>query len=409
MNSQSFTDALSAAFVWIWKTSAYGVVLIAMVWLVQLAFKRSLAPRWGYVLGLLVVVRLALPFTPSSPLSIFNLAALRHGEIPTPQSTSTTIQTQPVTNKSLLPNLPTIWLTGCIALLAIALRQQMKLARQLRDLKPVDEPRIRSILDECKNILRVRRKIDVFATDALHTPALFGIFRPRLLVPIEMLDRLDEGELRLVFLHELTHLKRGDVLVNWAVILLRSVHWFNPLVWIAFKKLRADQELACDAAVMSRLGGPERRLYGDTLIKLVAEFPVAPACPGLVPFITKQKLMKRRITMIAIYKPASKTALALSLTTIVALGIATFTRASDQPTTNAAIRENIDNKNIPPKAAAKMDAKRTKVTNHSAETARLIDTYYLDRHVARTRDAHQTDRDRMEIDAKTRSGAKIEN
>jgi beta-lactamase regulating signal transducer with metallopeptidase domain len=360
MNSQSFTEALSAAFVWTWKTSAHGAVLIALTLLVQLAFKRALTPRWRYALGLLVVVRLALPFTPSSSLSIFNLAAFRHREGPVrlgpakiqppEQKTIFTLQptpiaplTQPATKKPLLPILPTTWLAGCIALLALALRQHLNLARQLRGLKPVDEPKIRSALDECKTALHVRRKINVLATDALDTPALFGICRPRLLVPTEMLERLDERELRLVFLHELTHLKRGDILLNWTTILLRSVHWFNPLVWLAFKKLRADQELACDAAVMSLLGEPERRLYGDILIKLAGEFPATPVYPGLVPFITKQKLIKRRITMIARYKPASKTTLALSLIMIGALGIATFTRASDEATTPASTHNQLDN------------------------------------------------------------------
>lgn len=459
MNSQSFTEVLSAAFVWTWKTSAHGAVLIALMWLVQLAFKRALAPRWRYALGLVVVVRLVLPFTPSSSLSIFNLAAFQHREIRvrlspakiqppaqkllfTPQPTPAATPTQPVAKKPLLLILPTTWLTGCIALIALALRQHLNLARQLRGLKPVDEPKIRSVLGECKNALRIRRKINVLATDALDTPALFGIFRPRLLVPTEMLEQLDERELRLVFLHELTHLKRGDVLVNWAVILLRSVHWFNPLVWLAFKKLRADQELACDAAVMSLLGEPERRLYGDTLIKLAAEFPAAPVCPGFVPFITKQKLIKKRITMIARYKPASKVAPALYLIMIAALGIATFTRASDQPTMPATTHHNNDNNNAPPETAPKTDAKRTEATNqvgiahkHQLDNARtkymrdsrrheelnkfspddFREAYDLDKQgVAakldqpkRTRDTHQTDVDRMEIDAKMRSGENI--
>jgi beta-lactamase regulating signal transducer with metallopeptidase domain len=54
-------------------------------------------------------------------------------------------------------------------------------------------------------------------------------------------------ELRFVFLHELAHVRRRDILMSWLMALLQVVHWFNPLVWFAFSRWRADRELACDA------------------------------------------------------------------------------------------------------------------------------------------------------------------
>jgi biopolymer transport protein ExbD len=171
----------------------------------------------------------------------------------------------------------------------------------------------------------------MLAATGLNTPALFGFWSPRLLMPQELLARLTDQELRHVFLHELLHLRRGDVLVNWAMIFLRAMHWFNPAVWLAFRRLRADQELACDAAVMSRLDAPERRDYGATLIKLLEDFSAQALCPGVVPFVTNKQVIKRRISMIAKFKPAGRLAMWGAFAIVGLLGIVTFTRASQGP------------------------------------------------------------------------------
>ena len=215
-------------------------------------------------------------------------------------------------------------------MLGTAARQQWRLTRQLRRQQPFAEPRIMALLESCKNLLGVERPVTVLAAETFSTPALFGSLRPRLLIPEEMLLHLDDRELRLIFLHELTHLRRGDILVNWAMIFLRSLHWFNPAVWLAMKRLRAEQELACDAAVMARLAPDERRLYGDTLIKLLEDFSASTFCPGLVPFITNKQIIKRRIAMISKFQPASRFALLVSVALLIAVGCFTFTRAADK-------------------------------------------------------------------------------
>jgi beta-lactamase regulating signal transducer with metallopeptidase domain len=366
MNFQALNHAVETGFGWTWKTSLQATVLIALVWVVQLFFKRALTPRWRYALGLLILLRLALPILPASPLSIFNLT--KHLPTRAPLMTAPVIVPEPANFDSpparvetVLPRKPVInfpmaayvWLAGCAAMLAWMAIRQRKLTRQLRAQSPLTEPRVLAPVEDCKKLLGIKRPVAIVATKTLSTPALFGIWRPRLLMPEGMLTRLDERELRLIFLHELTHLKHGDIFANWAMIILRSLHWFNPFVWLALRRLRADQELACDAAVMARLADGERRLYGDTLIKMLAEFSASPFCPGLVPFITNKKLIKRRITMIAKFKPGGRTALIASITLLVALGFITFTRASDKP--------------LPPPAAASAAAAQDKAHVETSE------------------------------------------
>ncbi len=111
--------------------------------------------------------------------------------------------------------------------------------------------------------------------------------------------KLDDRELRMIFLHELTHVKRADILLNWIIVFVSSLHWFNPLAWLAMRRLRADRELVCDAMVMSRLAADERRAYGNTLIKLLDDFSGAGFCPSLAPVINRKHQIERRIIMIA--------------------------------------------------------------------------------------------------------------
>src|SRR4029077_12446784 len=97
-------------------------------------------------------------------------------------------------------------------------------------------------------------------------PALVGAIRPRIVLPADFEQRYDGRERELILAHERTHRARGDAQANALAALLRCVFWFNPLVYFAASRFRFDQELACDAAVISRF--PEaRRSYADAMLK----------------------------------------------------------------------------------------------------------------------------------------------
>jgi beta-lactamase regulating signal transducer with metallopeptidase domain len=95
------------------------------------------------------------------------------------------------------------------------------------------------------------------------TPMLIGVFRPMLILP----DReYTAKQLRAVMLHELTHLRRGDVLIKWLCVLVSAVHWFNPIVWLVRREIDRACELSCDEAVIRNLDADGKQNYGDTLI-----------------------------------------------------------------------------------------------------------------------------------------------
>lgn len=125
-----------------------------------------------------------------------------------------------------------------------------------------------------------------------------------------MIENMDEKALRHVFLHELRHLKHHDILTGLIAAVLLALHWFNPLVWMAFHTMKQDREFACDAMTLSQLKLPEHRDYGLVLLNLASgknekngtkNFSFT----GLTGIMEHKSEMKRRIEMIATFKKKS--------------------------------------------------------------------------------------------------------
>jgi beta-lactamase regulating signal transducer with metallopeptidase domain len=100
-----------------------------------------------------------------------------------------------------------------------------------------------------------------------HSPGLLGVWRPRLVLPVDFRQRFGADERRWIVAHEAVHARHFDNPTRLLATVLAGLAWFNPLAWIALGLLRHDQELACDAAVMKRFPGSWRR-YGLAMLKL---------------------------------------------------------------------------------------------------------------------------------------------
>jgi beta-lactamase regulating signal transducer with metallopeptidase domain len=97
-------------------------------------------------------------------------------------------------------------------------------------------------------------------------PAVAGVINPRLVVPADFDQRFTPEERRLIRAHERAHIDRRDARTNALAVMIQCVGWFNPVLHLAARALRLDQELACDAAVVDRLPRSRRR-YAETLLR----------------------------------------------------------------------------------------------------------------------------------------------
>ena len=158
-----------------------------------------------------------------------------------------------------------------------------------------------SLLASCCELFGISRTPQLLAGGEGSAPALIGVIHPKVLLPATLASQLTLDEIRLIFLHELAHLRRHDVLLNYLFAILIALHWFNPLLWIAGYQMAADRELACDEAVLRVTSRRHARMYGCTLLKLVEllNFQRLPA--GAVGVVQSKTLIQRRIDMIASY------------------------------------------------------------------------------------------------------------
>jgi hypothetical protein len=121
-------------------------------------------------------------------------------------------------------------------------------------------------------------RVHVIETDAAQGPLAFGIWRKYVAFPKDFRERYDAVERDLALAHELAHHVRGDLIANWAALIVLAIHWFNPIAWRAFRAFRADQELACDALVLSGRAGALRHAYGRAIVKSAHGGAVSAAC-----------------------------------------------------------------------------------------------------------------------------------
>ena len=162
------------------------------------------------------------------------------------------------------------WLVGVIALAARLLFGQLSLARILHSADVLNSPEWRERISRLSEELGITSRVEVWRLDRRVIPMACGVFRPRVILPADV-DEWDEDRLRTVLLHELAHIRRWDCLTQWLAEITRMIHWLNPVVWLAVRRMRLERERACDDLVLGRgLTGPT---YADQLVRMTAEYP----------------------------------------------------------------------------------------------------------------------------------------
>ena len=154
------------------------------------------------------------------------------------------------------------------------------------------------------------RSLRLCLSSAATTPMLMGLLHPRLVLP----EREYSPEmLRNIFLHELTHYRRGDLVLKWFAVLVTAIHWFNPLVHMARRELDRACEMSCDESLLRGMDIHGKRSYGETLLSLAAAGSL-PRRLVATSFATEKRNLRERLEQIMKYKPMSRAGLALLLT-----------------------------------------------------------------------------------------------
>jgi bla regulator protein BlaR1 len=350
---------LNEFFTWLWRASWQASVIVVLVLLVQGLLRRRLTPRWRHGLWVLVVLRLVLPISVRSPISLFSWFESQSPSGAAPAATDIRPlgpkKSDPlaavIPNVNLLakaqvgPVLRWAWLAGALTLPLCLIMGNYRLGRKVREQRLVTDGAVLSLLEDCKQEMGVRTPLALVETNLVTSPSLFGFIRPRLLLPSGLTRSFSLAELRYVFLHELGHVKRRDIPMNWLMTLTLMLHWFNPLVWYAYSRMRVERELACDALALGQAREAENRPYGRTMIKLLEGFSRPAVMPGLVGILENKTQMKRRISMIANFKRTNQWSV-VALAALAGLALVTLT---DPPAGQGADEAGPSNPSGPPR------------------------------------------------------------
>ena len=181
--------------------------------------------------------------------------------------------------------------------------------------------RLTVLAGEAQTVAGTKSKVRVKLTNNSMSPAVCGLFRPTILIPQSLLNNFSDKQLRAVLLHELIHLRRRDVWLNFGQALMQILYWWHPLVWLANARIRRTREEAVDDAVMLALRD-EAESYAPTLLevaKLALNRPLASL--GLVGIMESRHSLRQRIERLVDFRPPRQAGLTLASL----LGIAAFT------------------------------------------------------------------------------------
>ena len=253
--------------------SASGLVLVVLI----LRFVLKKAPKWvNILLWGIVAIRLICPFSFESALSLIPSAETFPEKVISGPSFDVQTGITPVDNRindylgdryfegvtvpanngnNIMTILTIVWTIGILLLVAYTVISYWRLRRK------VDTA--------------VRYKDNIFQSENVKSPFVLGIIKPRIYLPFNM----NGQDLEHVVAHEQAHIHRKDHWWKPFGFLLLTIHWFNPLVWLAYVLLCRDIELACDEKVIKELGNEQRADYTQALVACSVNRRMIAACP----------------------------------------------------------------------------------------------------------------------------------
>ncbi|MDM7956777.1 M56 family metallopeptidase [Blastomonas sp.] len=281
---------------WLVETLAVTAALMALVLVLRRQVARHFGAEIAYLLWAIPLARLFMP-------PVVQTIQVPVSEPSVPDSGSAAAMAMPVGDMAApLDALPeagfangllldadwfaigvTVWLCGA----AIFLIAQLSAYLQNR----------RELLEDAVEVSRIDG-IRVIEIAGIAGPFAFGLWRRYIALPIGFTQAYNPMERELALAHERSHHRAGDLWANFAALAMLSLHWFNPVAWMAWRAFRFDQEAACDARVLRRRSAAERTAYARAIAKAATGHTLAFASPlnPKTKIVERLKIMKQSET-----------------------------------------------------------------------------------------------------------------
>ena len=299
-------------------TSIYASIVGLVIVFLKSLLRNKLNAKWHYIIWIVLILKLLVPFGPESTFSLFNAVPEVNYRIISEFDNNTAYLNQDhITTNQVMPSgeslnnginqvkplslreniLPYAWVAGALLMLLWLTISYLVLYRKIQKASTESDERILKVYEACKVKIGVGRNIPILMQDVVGMPSIFGVFRPQVLLS-PTVTKLSDKELEYILMHELSHYKRKDIFVNYLLLSLQIVHWFNPIIWYCFNQIRLDMELATDELVLSKLQEIEHRDYGRALITMLEGFSTSKLAPRLLAMADDKKNIEKRLKMI---------------------------------------------------------------------------------------------------------------
>lgn len=287
-------------------TSLTTSILVILLSLLFALFKTRVSARAKYVIWFLVLLSFLFPFRPQFGSGLIRMnAGSTINTVATQVPSGTAQVASQVTEKTIEPNLwqtflnlpwfeifIAVWLLGFVFSIARYAYSYILFRKMLKRWgTPVEDEEALAQLQKIQEEMGIKNKIRLLHYPMSQSPMLIG-FRDILIVLPE--SDYTEEELQLVFRHELTHYKHYDVLVNLLAILVKSIHWFNPIVRLACRETQEVGEMYCDYDVLNDQDMHYRTFYGETILTMIDRSKKTPIALTTC-FYSEKFNLKRRI------------------------------------------------------------------------------------------------------------------
>lgn len=234
---------------------------ILIVFLIKAIIGKRLSARCNYLMWFFVILLMFAAFVPNMGIPVFTDNNIKNiilnNNLSADLNISGDINDLYVSVKK-YNILYFIWLSGFIINLFILVSGRIKLERIVKNKEES------LLFDECCK--RIGIKADLYISPCVASPLSFGIIKPVVIMPI---IKLNDGQIEHIIFHELIHHKHKDILVNYIICLLGAVYWFNPVVYIMFRRIKLDMEIYCDYSVISYTR--DNIDYGNTIISIAEQ------------------------------------------------------------------------------------------------------------------------------------------
>ena len=325
---------LAELFSTVLSLSIRGCILILFVFLIRPLLNKA-SHRYSYYLWIIVLLRLFIPFSFSaahSPIEEVSKENIRESayqyhlderpeevkepaesfweDVPlvsevTPAVTEevAAVQDNITVSKRLTPYqiLSGIWLGGAALMAAASAVQYVRLRRKLAE--------------------AIHQEDNVYLSDAISTPFIVGVIRPKIYLPVF----IEEKEEWYILSHERYHLLRKDPLIAFVSYIALCVYWFHPLVWLMNKYMRTDMEMSCDEAVTERFSLEVKKEYSLSMLK----FSAVRNTPLQYTLAFTEENTKERVKHVMKHKRVSQTLAVCMILVLAVLTVTFFTKKSN--------------------------------------------------------------------------------